>query len=169
MNGACGRNILERRNSRKVDTIICMQIFFQVVSWFFNYAYIEQDFKTPGRKQWLKAPEVGDGQGSLVCCSPWGRRVGHDWATEQQQQQIAELKRTNFWSILSAFSTFITFSRFGVPAQSLPYRWKDIFHKLLDFLIEVCVGQESWENPQVTAQVAPYSIIGLIHKSLHDF
>ena len=21
-------------------------------------------------------------QGSLACCSPWGRRVGHDWATE---------------------------------------------------------------------------------------
>ena len=24
----------------------------------------------------------GDEQGSLVCCSPWGRRVGNDWATE---------------------------------------------------------------------------------------
>ena len=22
--------------------------------------------------------EVGDGQGGLACCSPWGRRVGHD-------------------------------------------------------------------------------------------
>ena len=28
---------------------------------------------------------IGDGQRSLVCCSPWGRRVGHDRATEQQQ------------------------------------------------------------------------------------
>jgi len=33
-------------------------------------------------------PGVGDGQGGLSCCSPWGRkesgsqRVGHDWATE---------------------------------------------------------------------------------------
>ena len=26
--------------------------------------------------------EVGNGQGSLVWCSPWGRRVRHDWATE---------------------------------------------------------------------------------------
>ena len=26
------------------------------------------------------------GQGSLVCCSPWCCRVGHDWATQQQQQ-----------------------------------------------------------------------------------
>ena len=22
--------------------------------------------------------EVGDGQGGLACCSPWGCRVGHD-------------------------------------------------------------------------------------------
>ena len=26
---------------------------------------------------------VGEGQGGLACCSPWGRRVRHDWATEQ--------------------------------------------------------------------------------------
>ena len=25
---------------------------------------------------------VGDGQGSLVCCSFWGRKVGHDRVTE---------------------------------------------------------------------------------------
>ena len=25
---------------------------------------------------------VGDGQGSLACCSPWGHRVGHDRVTE---------------------------------------------------------------------------------------
>ena len=24
---------------------------------------------------------VGDGQGSLACCSPWGHKVGHDWVT----------------------------------------------------------------------------------------
>ena len=29
-----------------------------------------------------QAPGVGDRQGSLVCCSPWGGRVRHDWATE---------------------------------------------------------------------------------------
>ena len=27
-------------------------------------------------------PGFGDGQGSLACCDAWGRRVGHDWATE---------------------------------------------------------------------------------------
>ena len=25
---------------------------------------------------------VGDGQGGLVCCIPWGRRIRHDWVTE---------------------------------------------------------------------------------------
>ena len=30
-----------------------------------------------------QAPGVGDGQRSLAYCSPWGRRVGHDWAVEQ--------------------------------------------------------------------------------------
>ena len=25
-----------------------------------------------------QAPGVGDGQGSLVCCSPWLKRAGHD-------------------------------------------------------------------------------------------
>ena len=29
-----------------------------------------------------QAPGDGQGQGRLVCCSPWGCRVGHDWATE---------------------------------------------------------------------------------------
>ena len=28
-------------------------------------------------------PWVGDGQGGLGRCSPWGRRGGPDWATER--------------------------------------------------------------------------------------
>ena len=32
-----------------------------------------------------QTPEDGEGQGSLTCCSPWGRRVAYDLATEQQQ------------------------------------------------------------------------------------
>ena len=27
-------------------------------------------------------PGVGDGQGGLACYDSWGRRVGHDWATD---------------------------------------------------------------------------------------
>ena len=45
-----------------------------------------------GWHHWLNAHEFeqilgdGEGQGSLMCCSPWGCRVGHDLATEQKQQ-----------------------------------------------------------------------------------
>ena len=28
-----------------------------------------------------KTPGDGEGQGGLVCCSPWGCRVRYDWAT----------------------------------------------------------------------------------------
>ena len=34
------------------------------------------------RHEFEQALGVGDWQGSLECCSPWGCRVGHDWATE---------------------------------------------------------------------------------------
>ena len=33
---------------------------------------------------------VGNGQGSLACCSPWGHRVGHNWATELNYKQISK-------------------------------------------------------------------------------
>ena len=33
----------------------------------------------------------GEGQGSLVCCSPWGHRVRHDLVTEQQPANQAGL------------------------------------------------------------------------------
>ena len=33
---------------------------------------------TDSMDEFEPAPGVGDGQGGLVCCSPWDRRVGHD-------------------------------------------------------------------------------------------
>ena len=45
--------------------------------------------KMVGWHHWLdgyvfeQAPGDGDGQGSLACCSPWGRKVRHAWATER--------------------------------------------------------------------------------------
>ena len=44
--------------------------------------------KMVGWHHWLGGHEieqalgVGDGQGSLVCCHPWGHKVRYDWATE---------------------------------------------------------------------------------------
>ena len=43
---------------------------------------------------------VGDGEGSLVCCSPWDHRVGHYWATEL----------TNWLKYLAWFILIIHFS-----------------------------------------------------------
>ena len=46
--------------------------------------------KIVGWHHWLNGCEfeqatgVGERLGSLACCSLWGRRVGHDWATKQQ-------------------------------------------------------------------------------------
>ena len=49
-----------------------------------------------------QAPKVGDGQGSLVCCSPWGRRVRHNWATElnwgKSSQRKKKKKKENCFS-----------------------------------------------------------------------
>ena len=36
-------------------------------------------------------PRDSEGQGSLACCSPWGCRVRHDLATEQQQKITCQL------------------------------------------------------------------------------
>ena len=40
---------------------------------------------------------LGDsgGQEILACCSPWGRRVRHDLASEQQQQQRDYMTQPN--------------------------------------------------------------------------
>ena len=53
-----------------------------------------------GRHHWLNGresewtPGVGDGQGGLVCCDSWGRRVGRDWATELNWIQILLKEKT---------------------------------------------------------------------------
>ena len=44
-----------------------------------------------GWHHWCNGHELGqtsvdgEGPGGLACCSPWGHRVGHDWATEQKR------------------------------------------------------------------------------------
>ena len=38
-----------------------------------------------------QTPGVSEGQGSLVCCSPWGHRVRHNLVTEQQQKDVLQL------------------------------------------------------------------------------
>ena len=49
---------------------------------------------------------AGDGQGSLGCCSPWGRRVGHDWVNEPNWTAAIQafLSFTIFQSLLKIIS-----------------------------------------------------------------
>ena len=51
-------------------------------------------------------PKDSEGQGSLASCSPWGRRVGYDWASEQQKHSSESTLLWNsmhlnffFWSV----------------------------------------------------------------------
>ena len=48
-----------------------------------------------------QATGVGEGHGSLACCSPWGCR--HDWVTEQQHQHTLQQEMT----CLGQLETFI--------------------------------------------------------------
>ena len=48
------------------------------------------DVITPHEHEFEQALGDGEGQGSLTCCSPWSGkelRIGHDLATEQQDQE----------------------------------------------------------------------------------
>ena len=54
----------------------------EMVGW--HHRLNEPEFK--------HTPEDDERQGSLECCSPRGHRVGHDLATEQQQQTHAHMQ-----------------------------------------------------------------------------
>ena len=59
--------------------------------------------ETVGWRHWLNGLEseqtLGgcEGQGSLECCGPWGRRVRRDLANEHQQQQQQKQKTSNWF------------------------------------------------------------------------
>ena len=40
---------------------------------------------------WANSGRPGEGQGNLACCSRWGCRVGHNWATEQEEWALGIL------------------------------------------------------------------------------
>jgi len=71
-------------------------------------------------------PGVGDEQGGLACCSSWGRRVGHDWATELNWTE--PLWETNlpsrvqcwFMGVLSLDFQYLIETLFSKVAWSVP-------------------------------------------------
>ena len=73
--------------------------------------------ETVGGHHWLnahdfeQAPEDGEGQGSLACCSPRGHSIEHDWATEQHAGLRLDIYIVNSslfpWVDNSFFSTML--------------------------------------------------------------
>ena len=61
------------------------------------------------------------GQWSLVCCSPWGHRVGHDWVIEQWEQH------EDHWQDQWSFFGFRpgTNNKKSVKGSSFPPLWKE--------------------------------------------
>ena len=61
----------------------------------FQSSFRETDNKMVGWHYRLKGHEFeqtpgdNEGPGSLVCCSPWGCRLRHDWEIEQQWKQLS--------------------------------------------------------------------------------
>ena len=45
--------------------------------------------------EFVQTPGDNEGLGSLVCCSPWGCRVGHDLVTEQQHIVLGPTLKTS--------------------------------------------------------------------------
>ena len=70
-----------------------------------------------------QASGVGDGQGSLACCSPWGRRVGHDWATELNWRSDFSQVHVYIFSILQGpvRSIFLQLASLSSPHRTSLY------------------------------------------------
>ena len=71
-----------------------------------------------------QAPRVGDGQGSLVCCSPWGHKKSGTWLSDwtEHLKETASLALVNiegrreiWWRPLSVFSLAWVFCIFKKP------------------------------------------------------
>ena len=67
---------------------------------------------------------VGDGQGSLACCSRWGCRVRQDWATELNWPVInllapAKLGYMCLWAGLALTANFSHLVRISVSSKQL--------------------------------------------------
>ena len=78
----------------------------------------EQRMRWFGWHHWLNGHEfkqtLGDSEGQVVlqCCSPWCRRVEHDWATEQQQNYCLTVTYDPFWpNVLKYFNIFDKFPK----------------------------------------------------------
>ena len=79
----CGAYILESHGTNHLNSSPSLS-FYIYKMWIIMGPTSGEDEMVGSPTWWTLAwvsPGVGDGQGSLVYCSPWGRRVAHNWAT----------------------------------------------------------------------------------------
>ena len=75
--------------------------------WGIHMRLEKRHVKPKSRHHWLEGHEfeqaggVGDGRRSLVCCSPWNCRVGHNWATELKAQKREKKQREKMPPMIS--------------------------------------------------------------------
>ena len=71
--------------------------------------------------EFKQAPGDGEGQGSLTCCSPWGCRVGHDWATKLNWKwEMKVLVTQSCLTLHDPITTACQASLFITNSRSLP-------------------------------------------------
>ena len=73
-----------------------------------------------GWHHWLDGHEfeqalvVDDGQGSLVCCSSSGHRVGHDWATKLNWNELKVGDHVSFTRNIQQLAKYLAQSRHSI-------------------------------------------------------
>ena len=91
-----------------------------------------------------QVPGVGDGQGSLGCCSPWGCRVRHDWATERNCSMVGSQWCASFCCYTH---TYIHSFSDSIPIQVITEYWVE-FPALYRSSLQTFRHQEpvSWQT-----------------------
>ena len=83
-----------------------------------------------------QARGVGDGQGSLACCSPWGHRIRHNWTTTMVKL-IAHIKTRIYHGFIARyFRIYILKIDFSCASfgKFLSCWMKSNYHMTLDFI-----------------------------------
>ena len=101
--------------------------------------------KMVGWHHWLKGQEFekalgdGKGQGSLVCCSPWGRKKSDTTEQLNKNESLALFPKTTFYFTHESINSCIG-SKLGFPGG-----WDG--KKNLPAIQETWVQSLGWENP----------------------
>ena len=101
--------------------------------------------KMVGWHHWLKGHEFekalgdGEGQGSLVCCSPWGRKESDTTKQLNKNGSLALFPKTTFYFTHESIYSYIG-SKLGFPGG-----WDG--KKNLPAIQETWVQSLGWENP----------------------